>query len=138
MTASYKVIQDSSGAICLLDLGPWDQFKTITADVALVISELQQANKLPPGKRLFYWDSEGDFGEIILKAGKFDQFALMSHGAKGYPPFEKIKLFEPPKVSGSAKDQDPFKIIPPVIPPAVVVVPAKVDIIANQGGENVR
>lgn len=56
------------------DIGPHDRYPTITNDVENVVAELAYANQLPDGRRLLYYDSEGNLDEIVVEHGKFVDF----------------------------------------------------------------
>lgn len=71
-TANFEVVETTESHILIRDVGPWDQFPTITNAAEDVVSSL-----LPvlTGRRLYYFDSEGDLGELVVKFGKFAGFA---------------------------------------------------------------
>lgn len=56
------------------DVGPWDQYMTVTNNVENVVAELHERGFLPEGHRLFYFDSENNLDEIVVKNGKFVEF----------------------------------------------------------------
>ena len=63
-------------AVVIRDEGPHDVFPTVTNDVEWVVQQLRLDGALPPGKRLFYYDSESELDEIVLTpAGEFNRFA---------------------------------------------------------------
>lgn len=59
------------GRVVIRDLGPWDQYKTVTNDAENVVEFLVEAEVLRPGDRLFYFDSSGQLDEILVKDGRF-------------------------------------------------------------------
>lgn len=64
------------GSVVLRDIGPHDQFKTITNAADEVVSELWRAGKLKNGQRLFYFDSMGDLDELVIEGGRFVDFKV--------------------------------------------------------------
>lgn len=60
--------------LVIRDIGPWDRYRTVTNDAEAVVEALVKAGRLPEGRRLLYFDSEGDLDEIIVKNGKFAGF----------------------------------------------------------------
>lgn len=74
MRSNYDIEEDLPTHIVLNDCGPWDQYLTITNDAEGVIADLKHTGRLAAGKRVFYYDSEGDFSELIIKDGKFAGF----------------------------------------------------------------
>lgn len=70
--AKYGLVGDTPEAIIIRDLGPWDRHPTVTNDAPAVVAQL--ARRLQ-GRRLFYFDSEGDLDEILVRDGKFCGFS---------------------------------------------------------------
>ncbi len=62
----YDVIGINAKGVVLRDVGPWDIFPTVTNAAEVVVAELVKRLILTQGMRLFYSDSEGDPGEILL------------------------------------------------------------------------
>ena len=52
------------------DIGP-----SVTNDAENVVAELVADGQLPPGRRLFYIDSQGLKDELLIEDGKFVGFA---------------------------------------------------------------
>jgi hypothetical protein len=71
-TANYSVVVDVADRLVIRDDGPWDKHPTVTNDAENVVAEL--APRLN-GRRLLYFDSERDLGELLVKDGKFAGFA---------------------------------------------------------------
>lgn len=61
--------------LVIRDIGPWDRYMTITNDAEHVVEELVSKGVLPAGRRLLYYDSEGELDELLVKDGKFAGFA---------------------------------------------------------------
>lgn len=72
--ANYEVLVASAERIILKDLGPWDRFMTITNAAESVIQEAEAHYHIGK-RRVFYYDSEGEPGELLVKDGKFAGFA---------------------------------------------------------------
>lgn len=71
----YRFVFRSSNMICLKDLGPWDQYPTLTNRADYVVKSLVDAGELEVGTRLFYQDSEGDLAEMVWSPrGGFERF----------------------------------------------------------------
>ena len=69
--ANFTIIQDDDTRLVLVDSGPWDKYPTITNSVEGIVEKLTSETKITNRQRLFYFDSEGDFAEIIIKKNKF-------------------------------------------------------------------
>lgn len=61
--ANYAVVEDTPKRFVIKDLGPWDAYPTITNDAEGVVKRVYP---MLEGRRLFYYDSEGNLGEIIV------------------------------------------------------------------------
>lgn len=73
-TANYQVLVDQKNFVLLLDVGPWDKFKTITNAAEDVVFD--QHIKGLGNRKLFYVDSSGDMTRLIHNGeGKFIDFA---------------------------------------------------------------
>ena len=59
----------------LVDVGPWDQYPTVTNGAEEVVAELLGSGLLKQNQRLFYYDSEKNLDEILIKDGHFAGFA---------------------------------------------------------------
>lgn len=51
--------------LVIRDVGPHDRFRTITNDAERVVERLLRDQLLKPGRRLFYYDSQGEYSEIL-------------------------------------------------------------------------
>jgi hypothetical protein len=71
MPAQIKILDFTEQSVLIRDIGPWDQCFTVTNDAENVV---QRILPILDGRRLFYFDSEGDLGEIKVKDGKFAGF----------------------------------------------------------------
>lgn len=70
--AQYEVVRDMPDHMTIRDLGPWDQFPTVTNDAENVVLDLAD---LLGNRRLLYIDSEGKLDELLVKDGRFAGFA---------------------------------------------------------------
>jgi hypothetical protein len=73
--AQFIIRPESTPEILIIeDIGPHDRYLTITNDVKNVVAALAYANQLPDGRRLLYYDSEGNLDEIVVDGGRFVGF----------------------------------------------------------------
>ncbi len=73
--ANYFIVTSDRNQVIIQDVGPWDQCPTVTNDAENVVRELAAEGHLSNGRRLFYYDSEGQLDEILVKDGVFVGFA---------------------------------------------------------------
>ena len=76
--ARYVILEDDflqEEPLVIRDVGPWDQHPSVTNDAEAVVEDLVRSGRLPEGRRLFYYDSEGQRDEIKIKDGRFAGFA---------------------------------------------------------------
>jgi len=74
-SANYVIIARHPDRLIIRDMGPWDQFKTVTNAAEIVVEELFANGDLARGQRLLYYDSESDLAEIVLdERGRFAGF----------------------------------------------------------------
>ena len=74
--ARFEIVLDTSDGLTIRDIGPWDQFPTVTNDVEWVVDHLVRQNILGEDQRLFYFDSHGSLCEIIHSDGAFVDFGV--------------------------------------------------------------
>ena len=72
--ANYIVTKQTTTALVIQDVGPWDTNPTVTNAAERVVEEL--APHLH-GRRLEYIDSDGNQDEIVVKDGKFVGFRAL-------------------------------------------------------------
>lgn len=70
---NYEVLSDTPDCLLLRDVGPWDEFPTITNAAEELVEHLKP---LRPGQRLEYIDSEGNCDEILIENGRFVGFRI--------------------------------------------------------------
>lgn len=82
--ASYRIVVSESTPerLVIKDVGPWDRYFTVTNDAENVVQELVRDGQLPAGRRLFYYDSQNDFDEILVVNGKFSGFRPVERAVK--------------------------------------------------------
>lgn len=73
-TANFRIEHAGTFEVVIRDIGPWDEHPTVTNDAEGVVARLIKAGDLQRGQRLFYYDSEGRFDEIIFRDGRFVTF----------------------------------------------------------------
>lgn len=64
LKANIRIVRDDPEVLVIRDVGPWDQFKTVTNDAEGVIRYLSQHGILTPQQRLLCYDSNGDLDEL--------------------------------------------------------------------------
>ncbi len=70
--AHYLIVTENSQYMLLRDVGPWNEYKTVTNAAENVISEL--AHRLG-SRKLYYIDSDGTTDELVHdNKGKFIKF----------------------------------------------------------------
>ena len=57
------------------DVGPWDQYPTVTNGAEDVVASLINAHILEDGYRLLYYDSDDILDELLVENGAFAGFA---------------------------------------------------------------
>ena len=72
MNANFIINQLTDNAVVIEDVGPWDKHSTVTNDAENVVLNVLQRFRV---NRIFYYDSNGDPGELLIKDGKFAGFA---------------------------------------------------------------
>lgn len=76
-TAKFEIVSgqgDASQPLVIKDLGPWHKYRTVTNDAEGVVSHLIEQRLLEPGQPLYYYDSDGELGELLVEGGKFVGF----------------------------------------------------------------
>lgn len=74
MYIRYNIIQANETCIVLKDMGPWNRYMTITNAAEHVIEDMQRIFIIG-NRRIFYYDSEGELTELLVKDGRFAGFA---------------------------------------------------------------
>lgn len=76
--ANYNIVRETPLMVLLQDIGPWDQYKTITNAPETVVAEMI-AQRLGE-RRLFYIDSSGETDELLITDGAFAGFTSGNAG----------------------------------------------------------
>jgi hypothetical protein len=80
-SANYEIVEDRPGeALIIWDIGPWDQYKTITNAAEEVIRELHARGLIPGKRQVLYYDSEGQIDELLHDEAHFLSFKAGPHG----------------------------------------------------------
>lgn len=69
----YEVVEREEDRLVIRDIGHKLNM-TVTNGVQQVVDELREKGRLPNGRRLFYYDREGQLDEIVVENGKFVRF----------------------------------------------------------------
>ena len=70
--ANYEIVEQTDELVCIRDVGPWDKFASVTNAAEEVVKELAPVLK---GRRLEYFDSDGNRDQLLVKDGQFAGFA---------------------------------------------------------------
>lgn len=73
---NYTIETETAYHVIIRDVGPWDQYMTVTNGPEIVILELAGMLK---GRNLFYYDSEGQLDQIQYDGKQFIRFAPGPH-----------------------------------------------------------
>jgi len=73
--AVFKIVKASKTYILLRDVGDHAHCLTITNDAEYVVEQL--CSRLRK-RRLFYYDSDGDLTELVVKDGEFAHFRVLT------------------------------------------------------------
>lgn len=76
-TPNYKIISEDKNQITIQDVGPWNEFPTVTNGAELVVKELADAGKLD-GRTLRAIDSVGDMDELEYQGDRFTGFRFIA------------------------------------------------------------
>lgn len=78
MRATFETVSDVAGQpLTIRDVGLGI---SVTNDVEDVVARLVADGRLPVGRRLFYFDSDGRLDEIVVERGEFSRFAPAQEG----------------------------------------------------------
>lgn len=92
MREANVIILSKDPDLVIEDIGPWNEYLTITNDAENVVKRLIDAGCLPEGKKLFYYNSEGSLDEIVVQNGKFVGIKFTDKKGK----YENIRRFNRP------------------------------------------
>ena len=81
--ANFDVLENIPGnPLIIRDIGPWDEFLSVTNDAEGVVEKLVESGLLNNNRRLFYYDTDNNLDELLIKDGKFVGFAPVSNEEK--------------------------------------------------------
>lgn len=72
--ANYRMVGNTPELIILQDVGPWDKYITITNAAEAVVAEIEKTYGIG-SRRVFYYDSDNELTELVVKDGRFAGFA---------------------------------------------------------------
>jgi hypothetical protein len=77
--ANYEIVQDecTDEELVIRDIGPWNEYLTVTNAAEQVIEELFHDGRLTSltgWRQVFYYDSDGNRDEIVHERGVFKGF----------------------------------------------------------------
>jgi len=84
--------ESSPERLVIRDLGPWTVHFTVTNDAEGVVERLVAAGELPPGRRLFCYDSDGALDELEVVNGQFAGFRPGPYRKAHQGPLEPDQL----------------------------------------------
>ncbi len=76
---NYEIIEETDACVLLRDIGPWHKYLTITNGAEGVVKAVAPMLR---GRRLEYYDSEGDREQLIVKDGEFAGFAAARNSTR--------------------------------------------------------
>lgn len=62
-SAHYRIVMETTEAVVLQDCAAWGQYSSVTNAAPSVVFELE---RLLHGRRLFYFASDGELGELLV------------------------------------------------------------------------
>lgn len=72
MNAVYSILNVTDVCVIIKDeFTDTNPIKSVTNDAERVVAEVNRAH---PGKRIFYYDTEGDITELVHDKGRFVKF----------------------------------------------------------------
>ena len=75
---NYEIIKDRIDVpLIIKDIGPWDEYLTLTNGAEIVIKELID-NGILQGRRLLYIDTENCLDELLIKDNEFNGFKTLT------------------------------------------------------------
>lgn len=71
--SNYQLVESSPGRIVIRDIGD-HRHRTLTNDADNVVAELLRSKRIKPTSRIYYYDSEGEPGEMVHDGVRFVGF----------------------------------------------------------------
>lgn len=75
--ANYQIVETTDDYVLIEDIGPWDQYMSVTNAAESVVEELAD---IVGNRRLEYIDTEGQRDQLLIKDGEFAGFAPIPKG----------------------------------------------------------
>ncbi len=77
MNANFQVLFHETNAeqVTISDIGPHTLHKTVTNDAEYVVAKLKELGFIKAGRRLFYYDSDGEKSELLHDGERFVGYA---------------------------------------------------------------
>lgn len=72
--SNYEIIHSSPKLCVIKDVGPWDEFLSVTNDAENVVAELYREAFISNDTMLLYYDSCGQLDRIRHENGVFKRF----------------------------------------------------------------
>ena len=73
--ANFEIVEETEDCVLIRDLGPWDEFATVSDAAEEVVEALAPELR---GRRLELIDSDGDRWEMFVNTGQFAGFTVVS------------------------------------------------------------
>ena len=67
-------MEETEAYILIRDLGPWDEFLTVTNAAEWVVLDVVARHRVSTSMKIYYIDSEGMIDELVHDGGKFVRF----------------------------------------------------------------
>lgn len=68
----FEIVEQAEDCVVIRDVGPWDRHPTVTNAAEEVVAALAPMLR---GRRLEYYDSEGNRDQLLVRDGRFAGFA---------------------------------------------------------------
>lgn len=68
----FEILEERKDYVLIRDIGPWDEYPTVTNGAEEVVADLAP---MLQGRRLEYYDSDGERDQLVVRDGKFVEFA---------------------------------------------------------------
>lgn len=72
MKPNYMIVEETDTCVVIRDIGPWTSHQTVTNGAEEVVAELAPMLR---GRRLEYYDSDGQRDRLLVVDGRFVGFA---------------------------------------------------------------
>ena len=73
---NYDIVHNNEDEpLVIQDIGPWNQYMSVTNGAEVVVKELLDRGLLPNNRKLLYYDSENQLDELLHDGPTFIGFA---------------------------------------------------------------